>query len=104
MPPKGASTSVNPMRLQSVSRLKIRHPDKQEANPCIGPMTAMLSCWASSANATGGSQGCAGLEKALRECMDKPRPKSGHKSNINYHLSRLYPQIKGPERRKGSLG
>lgn len=67
-------------------------------------MTAMLSCWASSANATGGSQGCAGLEKALRECMDKPRPKSGHKSNINYHLSRLYPQIKGPERRKGSLG
>lgn len=36
--------------------------------------------------------------------MDKPRPKSGHKSNINYHLSRLYPQIKGPERRGGSLG
>lgn len=61
-------------------------------------------CWASSANATGGSAGCAQLEKALRECMDKPRPKSGHKSNINYHLSRLYPQIKGPERRGGSLG
>lgn len=63
-----------------------------------------LDCWASSANAAAGSQGCAGLEKALRECMDKPRPKTGHKSNINYHLSRLYPQIKGPERRKGSLG
>lgn len=104
MPPKGVSTAVNPIRLQSVSRLKIRHPDKQETNPCIGPMTAMLSCWASSSNAGGSSAGCANLEKALRECMDKPKNVSGHKSNINYHLGRLYPQVAGPKRRKGSLG
>lgn len=43
MPPKGASTAVNPIRLQTVSRLKIRNPDKHEPNPCLGPMTAMLS-------------------------------------------------------------
>ncbi|KAJ9651357.1 40S ribosomal protein mrp10 [Neophaeococcomyces mojaviensis] len=103
MPPKGVSTAVSPIRLQSVTRLKIRHPDKQEANPCIGPMTAMLSCWASSANAAN-TTGCAHLEKALRECMDKPRSTSGHKSNINYHLGRLYPQVAPPKKRKGSLG
>ena len=63
-----------------------------------------LGCWASSANAGGQSAGCANLEKALRECMDKPKNVSGNKSNINYHLGRLYPQVAGPKRRKGSLG
>ena len=29
-----------------------------------------------------------------------PKPKS----SINYHLSRLYPKISGPKKRKGSLG
>jgi hypothetical protein len=43
MAPKGASTQVNPIRLQSVARLKIKRPDKQEVNPCLGPMSAMLS-------------------------------------------------------------
>ncbi|KIW16405.1 hypothetical protein PV08_06457 [Exophiala spinifera] len=43
MPPKGASTAVNPIRLQTVSRIKIRHPDKAEPNPCLGPMSAMLT-------------------------------------------------------------
>lgn len=43
MAPKGASTQISPIRLQSVARLKIRRPDKQEINPCLGPMSAMLS-------------------------------------------------------------
>ena len=43
MPPKNVSTAVNPIRLQSVKRLSIRNPDRQEANPCIGAMSAMLS-------------------------------------------------------------
>jgi hypothetical protein len=119
MPPKGASTAIQPIRLQSVSRLRIRHPDKAEANPCLGPMSAMLSteapihvqlqsdtyfltdCWGSSSQSSGG---CAHLEKALRECMDVPRPAKGSKSSINYHLGRLFPQIRGPRKRKGSIG
>ena len=43
MAPKGASTTLNPIRLQTVTRLKIKRPDKQEPNPCLGPMSAMLS-------------------------------------------------------------
>ncbi|KAI1611419.1 hypothetical protein EDD37DRAFT_632291 [Exophiala viscosa] len=96
MPPKGASTAVQPIRLQSVTRLKIRHPDKQEPNPCLGPMSAMLNCWAAGA-ATGG---CGHLEKALRDCMDKPRLPPKDKSTINHHLGRLYPNISGPKKRK----
>jgi hypothetical protein len=87
MAPKGASTQLNPIRLQSVARLKIKRPDKQEINPCLGPMSAMLSasrtcsllsglladgnlgCWASSGYSV---QGCAQLEQTLRECMDAP--------------------------------
>lgn len=43
MAPKGAPTTINPIRLQTVTRLKIKRPDKQEPNPCLGPMSAMLS-------------------------------------------------------------
>ncbi|EXJ95031.1 hypothetical protein A1O1_00149 [Capronia coronata CBS 617.96] len=95
MPPKGASTAVNPIRLQTVSRLKIRNPDKQEPNPCLGPMSAMLNCWAAGA----ASGGCGHLEKALRDCMDAPSPPPKAKSTINYHLGRLYPNISGPKKK-----
>ena len=44
------------------------------------------------------------IEKALKECMDKPRPETNNKPSINYHLGRLYPKVRGPEKRKGSLG
>ncbi|KAF7846162.1 hypothetical protein BT93_L5050 [Corymbia citriodora subsp. variegata] len=100
MPPKNVSTTLKPIRLQSVAHLKVRNPDKSEASPCIGPMTAMLSCWASSGSNPSG-QGCAHLEKALRECMDTPKTTGTKKNNINYHLGRLYPQIRGPQRKKG---
>lgn len=42
MSPKGASTQLNPIRLQSVSRLRIRRPDKQLVDPCLGVMSQML--------------------------------------------------------------
>lgn len=95
MAPRGASTAVNPIRLQTVKKLKIKRPDKaQEVNPCVGAMTAVLSkssprhapqdqttarfpnadskqtgCWASSGYTVGG---CAVVEQTLRECMDAP--------------------------------
>jgi hypothetical protein len=43
MPPKGASTLVAPARLPALSHIKVRRPDKNTANPCIGIMTNMLS-------------------------------------------------------------
>lgn len=129
MPPKGASTAINPIRLQSVQKLKIRRPDSQaNANPCMGPMSAVLSasppdanrscyrvnlhdlgCWASSssqaaAGGSGSSLNCAALEQALRECMDFSKRSGQTKSEFNYHLSRLYPKIRGPRKKKGSIG
>jgi hypothetical protein len=43
MPPKGVSTAANPIRLQSVKKLKVQRPQIQEKNTCMGPMSAMLS-------------------------------------------------------------
>ena len=41
---RGASTAINPIRLQTVKKLKIKRPDRtQEVNPCVGAMTAVLS-------------------------------------------------------------
>jgi hypothetical protein len=91
MPPKGGSTQLNPVRLQSVAKIRIRRPDKQAVNPCLGIMSAMLSrfwsktsritrndtrltqctiaCWASSGL---GNESCMAAEQSLRECMDVP--------------------------------
>ncbi|KAF2874527.1 mitochondrial 37S ribosomal protein YmS-T [Massariosphaeria phaeospora] len=63
--------------------------------------TARLSlstgCWASSGYSV---QGCAQFEQKLRQCMDTPRAPDQKKNNINYHLSRMYPKIVGPHKRK----
>ncbi|KAK6382878.1 40S ribosomal protein mrp10 [Rhinocladiella similis] len=96
MPPKGSSTAINPIRLQTVSRIKIRHPDKAEPNPCLGPMSAMLNCWAAGA----ASGDCGHLEKALRDCVDAPKGPKKDKSPINHHLARLFPNIAGPRKRR----
>ncbi|RJE18866.1 hypothetical protein PHISCL_08801 [Aspergillus sclerotialis] len=123
MPPKGASTRLNPIRLQTVERLRIRRPNKTDKNPCETAMSAMLNCWASAGHT---AEGCAALEEQLRQCMDTPvrlflfldgvifgylwefyvvltifflamqRPKTKKTSNINYHLARMYPKLVGP--------
>lgn len=91
MPPKGGSTQLNPVRLQSVTKIRVRRPDKEPVNPCLGIMSAMLSkfwsntsritrngtlltqstiaCWASSGL---GNESCMAAEQSLRECMDAP--------------------------------
>ncbi|KAF7511924.1 hypothetical protein GJ744_003157 [Endocarpon pusillum] len=101
MPPKGAPTQLKPIRLQSISALRVKRPDKQQTNPCQGAMSVMLSCWASSGL---GTTTCMAAEQSLRNCMDAPKPPKTNKSTVNYHLARLYPKISGPQRRKGSLG
>ncbi|KAK8215309.1 40S ribosomal protein mrp10 [Zalaria obscura] len=92
-----AVTRAAAPRLPPLPKLRVRRPDQANANPCIGMMSSVLGCWASSGYTT---QGCAALEQQLRACMDAPRPKQQKKSTINYHLSRLYPQIIGPHKRK----
>lgn len=43
------------------------------------------------------------LEQALRECMDFSKQQPPQRNDINYHLQRLYPKIKGPTKRQGVL-
>ncbi|KAH0303303.1 hypothetical protein KCU71_g10692, partial [Aureobasidium melanogenum] len=102
-------------RLPPLHKLRVRKPDQAGANPCIGVMSSVLGmldrnplrpavlaltrfagCWASSGYT---AQGCAALEQQLRACMDAPKAGQTKKSSINYHLSRLYPQIIGPHKR-----
>ncbi|KAL6717597.1 40S ribosomal protein mrp10 [Lecanora helva] len=67
MPPKGSSTKLSPPRLPPLPKLRVRRPNQPGANPCVGIMTSVLGCWASSGNA---AAGCAQLEQQLRACMD----------------------------------
>ncbi|OCL00348.1 mitochondrial 37S ribosomal protein mS37 [Cenococcum geophilum 1.58] len=82
--------------LPPLPKLRVRRPNKPETNPCLGIMTSVLGCWASSGYSV---QGCAQLEQKLRACMDAPRPTTQKKNTINYHLSRMYPKIIGPHKR-----
>ncbi|KAF2154055.1 mitochondrial ribosomal protein 10 [Myriangium duriaei CBS 260.36] len=85
-------------RLPPLPKLRVRRPNAQaQQGPCVGVMTTVLACWASSGHA---AQACALLEQQLRACMDAPRPNAQRKSSINYHLGRFYPQIVGPTKKK----
>ncbi|KAM0693389.1 hypothetical protein Q7P36_006643 [Cladosporium allicinum] len=84
-------------KLPPLPKLRVRKPDQTSANPCLGVMSSVLGCWASSGQA---AAGCANLENALRACMDSRKPTDHTKNKINQHLSRLYPQIVGPHKRK----
>ncbi|KAG9917671.1 hypothetical protein KCV05_g11497, partial [Aureobasidium melanogenum] len=57
-------------RLPPLHKLRVRKPDQAGANPCIGVMSSVLGCWASSGYT---AQGCAALEQQLRACMDAPK-------------------------------
>ncbi|KAL4941524.1 hypothetical protein BDV06DRAFT_179587 [Aspergillus oleicola] len=97
MPPKNVSTKLNPVRLNSIPRLRVRAKGSTELTPCAAVMSAMLTCWAS---AGGASDGCKALEQQLRECMDTHKDKGAAKNAINYHLMRMYPKVVGPKKRK----
>lgn len=43
MPPKGVSTRLNPVRLQSIPHLRVRRPNTNEPNTCVAVMSSMLS-------------------------------------------------------------
>ncbi|KAJ0163543.1 37S ribosomal protein MRP10, mitochondrial [Colletotrichum tanaceti] len=79
-----------PKRLPPVKNLRVRQPNKPEANPCINVMTTVLACWASAGYNT---TGCAALENALRNCMDQPKQPKKPSSTINYHLGRMYDKV-----------
>ncbi|KAE8352950.1 hypothetical protein BDV28DRAFT_118437 [Aspergillus coremiiformis] len=101
MPPKGATTRLNPVRLQTIPHLRIRRPNRNEQNPCVAVMATMLSCWASTGYTVAG---CADVEQQLRQCMDASKPKNKKKNTINYHLMRMYPKVVGPKKKEGTLG
>ncbi|KAI5777476.1 hypothetical protein EDC01DRAFT_397518 [Geopyxis carbonaria] len=83
-------------RLPPLPKLRIRKPNKEVQNPCVGVMSQLLGCWASS----GYIEGCGKLEEALRACMDNKKPVQQQKSTINYHLSRFYRNLIGPHKRR----
>lgn len=66
MPPRTITTAP---RLPPLPKLRVRRANKAETNPCVGIMSSVLGCWASSGYSV---TGCAELEKSLRECMDVP--------------------------------
>lgn len=66
MPPRTITTAP---RLPPLPKLRVRRANKAETNPCVGIMSSVLGCWASSGYSV---TGCAELEKSLRECMDIP--------------------------------
>lgn len=69
MPPK-ATPKVNVApRLPPLPKLRVRRPNKTEANPCAGIMSSVLGCWASNGQS---AEGCIALEQQLRACMDQP--------------------------------
>lgn len=43
MPPKGAPTRLNPVRLQTIQHLRVRRPNQHEQNSCITVMSSVLS-------------------------------------------------------------
>ena len=43
MPPKGASTKLQPMRLPPLPNLRVRRPNQADANPCLAIMSSVLS-------------------------------------------------------------
>ncbi|KAF2136209.1 uncharacterized protein K452DRAFT_237896 [Aplosporella prunicola CBS 121167] len=96
-PPKPSTGRVAARPLPPLPKLRVRHPNKTEGNPCMGLMSSVLGCWASSGYS---AAGCAAVEQQLRACMDAPRPKLQKKNAINYHLSRMYPNIIGPHKKK----
>lgn len=67
MPPRSIKPAAP--RLPPLPKLRVRRPNQAEANPCVGIMTSMLSCWASSGYS---ATGCMALEQSLRACMDEP--------------------------------
>ncbi|KAG9249233.1 hypothetical protein BJ878DRAFT_485328 [Calycina marina] len=97
MAPKGASTKLVPMRLPPLSKLKVRRPNAGEVNPCLAIMSSVLTCWASAGYNVAG---CQAIEMQLRQCMDAPKQPARPKNTINYHLSRMYPNLVGPRKRK----
>ncbi|KAL4907272.1 hypothetical protein BDW74DRAFT_176053 [Aspergillus multicolor] len=98
MPPKGVSTRLNPVRLNSITHLRVRDTGSKSATPCQAVMSAMLTCWASTAGKTEG--GCAALETQLKECMDTHKSTAKKGNAINYHLMRMYPKVVGPKKKK----
>ncbi|KAL1971877.1 hypothetical protein VTN31DRAFT_1965 [Thermomyces dupontii] len=101
MPAKGASTRLNPVRLQTIQHLRVRRPNQNQQHPCTAIMSSMLNCWASSGI---NAEGCATLEQSLKSCMDSPKDKRVKKDTINYHLMRMFPKVAGPRKRDGVLG
>lgn len=65
--PAALARAATSPKLPPLPKLRVRRPDRAEANPCIGVMSSMLTCWASQGQA---AQGCAVLEQQLRACMD----------------------------------
>lgn len=107
----------NPCLTVMSSVLSTPLPTRQLSLPMVWLLISSAACWASSGYNVAG---CAALESSLRACMDTPvrthsqvpiqkvalivymnqRPKNPPKNTINYHLSRMYLALRGPQKRK----
>ncbi|KAI0393563.1 mitochondrial ribosomal protein 10 [Xylariaceae sp. FL0594] len=91
------SAAQKPMRLPPLRRLRVHNPNGTKERPCVGIMSTVLTCWAS----TGYSPtGCAQVEAALRACMDGPKPPQPKGSQINKHLSQFKDRVTLPAKKR----
>ncbi|EEP81716.1 predicted protein [Uncinocarpus reesii 1704] len=97
MRPKGMSTRIKPIRLQTVDTLRIRRPGKIEPDPCQTALSSVLNCWASSGYGIGG---CHALEQQLRHCADTTKYQKPPKSLVNFHISRMFKKMISPRKKK----
>ncbi|RDA83940.1 hypothetical protein CP532_3636 [Ophiocordyceps camponoti-leonardi (nom. inval.)] len=91
------SSRKKPMRLPPLKVLRVHSPKRKTENPCLSLMSAVLACWAS---AGFNSEGCAGIETQLRQCMDGPPPPPAPTNTINYHLGRMKKYLINPGKHK----
>jgi len=65
MPPKGASTTLQPMRLPPLHKLRIRRPNQADANPCLSIMSSVLSMLDQTVECLQSLKGLVGLEMSI---------------------------------------
>ncbi|KAF8874621.1 hypothetical protein CPB84DRAFT_1817862 [Gymnopilus junonius] len=76
-----------------IEKLKVRPRKAAQSVMCAPQLTAMLACWAASADFMSVKE-CHSMAEDLFQCMRRtPMPKKVHKPTINYHLARLGKKI-----------
>ncbi|PIA19263.1 hypothetical protein COEREDRAFT_22386, partial [Coemansia reversa NRRL 1564] len=73
-----------------IPKLRVRPKKEKPAPQCAVQMVALTTCWTMGSP---DSEKCQTLANNLARCMQGARAPKPPKSNINWHLARLGPQV-----------